>query len=221
MPCAIRLQYSGGNLTFDQEDFLKYSSGGFHPLSLGDTLSAGRYTIYHKLGFGSFATVWLAKDKQYDPPAAPRFFFSFLFDISSHRTNRWVAVKILTANHSRLSQEHQTLLALAECAKNENNSLEALFIIQLLDQFVHQGPNGSHLCLVFALLGPSVHNVVDSCRMAAQYDGVQYHEFLKPPTILKISRQLLKAVAFMHKSGYAHGGKTNTPMLANSLHIGD
>jgi serine/threonine-protein kinase SRPK3 len=110
---------------------------------------------------------------------------------------------------------------LAECAKNGYNSLEALFIIQLLDQFIHQGPNGSHLCLVFDLLGPSMLDVVDSCRMAARHRGVDYHEFLEPPTILKVSRQLLKAVAFMHKSGYAHGGKTNTHMLATSLHIGD
>jgi serine/threonine protein kinase len=64
MPCPIRLQYSGGNLIYDQEDFLKYRSGGFHPVSLRDTLSAGRYTIHNKLGFGSFATVWLAKDKE-------------------------------------------------------------------------------------------------------------------------------------------------------------
>jgi hypothetical protein len=77
MPCAIRLQYSGGNLILDQEDFLKYSPGGFHPVSLGDTLSAGRYKIYHKLGFGSSATVWLANDKEYGPPAA-LCFFTFL-----------------------------------------------------------------------------------------------------------------------------------------------
>jgi serine/threonine protein kinase len=110
---------------------------------------------------------------------------------------------------------------LADRAKNGHNNLEARFIIQLLDQFVHQGPNGSHLCLVFDLLGPSVHKVVESCRMAAQQEETPFHEFLEPPTILKVSRQLLKAVAFMHKAGYAHGGKTNTPMLAKPLHIGD
>jgi serine/threonine-protein kinase SRPK3 len=121
------------------------------------------------------------------------------------------------ASHSRLSQEHQSLLALAEYARNDHNSLEALFIIQLLDHFVHQGPNGSHLCLVFNLLGPSVHKVVESCRMAAHDDETEYHEFLDPTTILKVSRQLLKAVAFMHKAGYAHGGKKNTPILAKPL----
>lgn len=58
-----------------------------------------------------------------------------------------------------------------------------------------------------------MYDVVDSCRTAAQLDGVEYHDFLKPPTILKMTRQLLKAVAFVHKSGYAHGGKTNAPTL--------
>lgn len=68
MVCTVRQQFSGGNLIYNQEDFLEYSPGGFHPVSPGDTLCAGDYTIYHKLGFGAFATVWLAKDKQYDPP---------------------------------------------------------------------------------------------------------------------------------------------------------
>lgn len=53
----------------------------------------------------------------------------------------------------------------------------------------------------------SVCRVADACRVAAQLDGVHYHEFLKPPTILKLSRQLLKAAACMHKCGYVHGGK--------------
>ena len=45
-----------------------YTPGGYHPAHLGDTLltlpgsDKPRYRVLHKLGYGSFSTVWLAKD---------------------------------------------------------------------------------------------------------------------------------------------------------------
>lgn len=58
------------------EDVELYRPGGFHPVHLGDTLSDGRYWIIHKLGFGGFSTVWLAREES---------------------QNRYVALKISTA----------------------------------------------------------------------------------------------------------------------------
>jgi hypothetical protein len=40
-----------------------YVKGGFHPVCIGDSFKNGRYTIRHKLGYGSSSTVWLAKDQ--------------------------------------------------------------------------------------------------------------------------------------------------------------
>ena len=40
----------------------KYLSGVYTSVGIGDTFKDGRYTIIHKLGWGSFATVWLARD---------------------------------------------------------------------------------------------------------------------------------------------------------------
>ena len=44
------------------EDVRRYTEGGYHPTHLGDVMKDGRYHIMHKLGFGSYSTVWLAKD---------------------------------------------------------------------------------------------------------------------------------------------------------------
>jgi serine/threonine-protein kinase SRPK3 len=44
---------------------LGYRPGGYHPVCLGDTFKGGRYKVHHKLGWGGFSTVWLAKDKEY------------------------------------------------------------------------------------------------------------------------------------------------------------
>jgi len=39
-----------------------YRPGGLHPIHIGDTLDGERYKILRKLGYGSFSTVWLARD---------------------------------------------------------------------------------------------------------------------------------------------------------------
>jgi serine/threonine-protein kinase SRPK3 len=47
----------------DYESLENYRRGGFHPVSLGDRFYDGRYTIMHKLGFGTTSMVWLARDR--------------------------------------------------------------------------------------------------------------------------------------------------------------
>ncbi|KAI4293953.1 kinase-like protein [Schizophyllum commune Loenen D] len=45
------------------ESLICYQPQGYHPLKIGDVLSSSssRYRIMHKLGFGGYATVWLAQ----------------------------------------------------------------------------------------------------------------------------------------------------------------
>ena len=38
-----------------------YRPGGYHPVHLGDVYRE-RYRVIHKLGFGAYSTVWLARD---------------------------------------------------------------------------------------------------------------------------------------------------------------
>ena len=97
----------------------------------------------------------------------------------------------MTADSRKESQELRNLRSLAKHSKGK-------YIVELLDEFLHYGPNGTHQCLVFELLGPSLETVLEY----SFYDG----ESLEPEIVLKISQQLLQAIALIHEVGYAHGG---------------
>jgi serine/threonine-protein kinase SRPK3 len=55
--CLLKLE--------DVESVEHYCPGRFHPITIGDHLH-GPYRIVHKLGFGAYSTVWLAKDERAD-----------------------------------------------------------------------------------------------------------------------------------------------------------
>lgn len=48
----------------DVEPLHRYRKGGYHPVSLGEYLKAGRYKVLHKLGWGGYSTVWAARDQR-------------------------------------------------------------------------------------------------------------------------------------------------------------
>lgn len=69
LPSALYLEmdlsmFCQSNLLYTQESLSRYQPGGYHPVNLGDTFESDRYKIYHKLGWGGFSTVWLAKDRR-------------------------------------------------------------------------------------------------------------------------------------------------------------
>jgi hypothetical protein len=43
----------------------RYHHGQFHPVTIGDHLH-DRYRIVHRLGFGAYSTMWLARDERAD-----------------------------------------------------------------------------------------------------------------------------------------------------------
>ncbi|KAH9225412.1 hypothetical protein K456DRAFT_1731952 [Colletotrichum gloeosporioides 23] len=101
-----------------------YPEGGLHPVRIGDQLADGRYTIFHKLGRGSFSTVWLARDE---------------------KMNCNAAIKITGGHFTKSSNESDVLkfIASSRITQAGREYLQAL-----LHHFFHQGPNGIHSCLV-------------------------------------------------------------------------
>jgi serine/threonine protein kinase len=121
------------------------------------------------------------------------------------RHNRWVSIKIMTAASTEASTERRAFQYLLEHSKG---SLSSNNVVQLLDNFIHQGPNGSHRCLVLELLGPSIRHVLG--------DFDDEDDNLEPETIIKLSKQLLQSIAFLHRARFAHGGMCHHIVNKNS-----
>ena len=119
----------------DVEDFEAYVPGGFHPAFIGESFRNGRYTIVHKLGFGGYSTIWLARDQQHQ---------------------RYVSLKILAASETGKTTEGSVLRLLQD---GDPTHVGKKFVPPFLDEFSFQGPNGQHQCLVGLPFGHSVSKV--------------------------------------------------------------
>jgi serine/threonine protein kinase len=117
----------------DVENLEGYMPGGYHPTVIGDTFCSGRYTIVHKLGFGGYSTIWLARDQQ---------------------LLRYVSLKILIAGAASQDSHEAEILHLL--TKGDPNCVGTQFIPPLLDQFSFDGPNGHHRCFVGEPAGWSI-----------------------------------------------------------------
>ena len=113
----------------------------------------------------------------------------------------------MTADATSSSHELDILRSLA---KRYNGSLSSQYIVQILDDFLHSGPNGTQQCLIFELLGPTLDMVTSDY---SDYNDPKPR--LEPDTVLRFSQQLLNAIAFVHKAGYGHGGTTSHETLAD------
>ena len=156
------------------EQIEDYRIGGFHPVHLGDSFADSRYYILHKLGYGGFSTVWLARDKAH---------------------NQLVSLKILTAEASNSHLNLEILQALKENPLNHPGHRHIMFI---LDHFAVQGPNGSHLCLVSQVAGPSIEEELS--YLPGQVAGCRR---LRGDIARSFARQTAQALGFLHAAQYS------------------
>ncbi|KAF8870261.1 kinase-like protein [Gymnopilus junonius] len=116
------------------EEIPQYIPGGYHPIAIGDILGTNdscRYRIMHKLGYGSYSTVWLAQ--------------------KTDSSNSFVAVKITMAE---VGQSLEAAMLEAASRQVQSNSEQRPGSLALLDHFTLEGPNGSHSVLMTDIVVP-------------------------------------------------------------------
>ncbi|KAG6160514.1 hypothetical protein E4U51_007490 [Claviceps purpurea] len=163
------------------ENQTRYKRFGLHPITLGDVLpkpltcvsdvnKEPRYRIMLKLGHGAFATVWLARDLV---------------------EKRYVAVKVGLGSDKPLPDREADILSQIRETGPGKHGYER--VIELLDVFIVEGPNGFHQCLVTEVVSPLSD---PKARQHCSYDVV---------------RQTVEGFAFLHGEGIVHGD----PHIAN------
>ncbi|KAI0816352.1 kinase-like domain-containing protein [Xylaria sp. FL0064] len=117
-----------------------YTRGGYHPVHIDDRLHQ-RYRIVHKLGHGSFSTVWLALDEQ---------------------ASKYVAIKVGTADAD--IREIDILSKLASAGTGSPAADKASMVLPAIDRFCTAGPNGNHPCFVTSPASCSLGDSKEACN---------------------------------------------------------
>ncbi|KNE61093.1 CMGC/SRPK protein kinase [Allomyces macrogynus ATCC 38327] len=151
----------------DEEDAQDYCPGGYHPVNIGDKFKDGRYTVLRKLGWGHFSTVWLCRDNQ---------------------KYRYVALKIVKSapHYTETAQDEITLLQ--RVVQADPNHPGRKFVVELYDNFVHTGPHGHHVCMVFEVLGENLLSLIRRYR----------HQGIPIPLVKQLSAQVLCGLDYLH-----------------------
>ncbi|EPS38452.1 hypothetical protein H072_7793 [Dactylellina haptotyla CBS 200.50] len=155
-------------VTADEEDFEDYCKGGYHPVEVGEQFKDGKYTVIRKLGWGHFSTVWLSRDNE---------------------TGRHVALKVVrsAAHYTETALDEIKLLQKIVTAKPEHPGRQ--FVVSLLDSFEHKGPNGTHVCMVFEVLGENLLGLIKKWN----------HRGIPMQLVKQITKQVLLGLDYLHR----------------------
>jgi len=110
------------------EDVEMYKPGGFHPVSIGDVFSNGRYKVLHKLGYGGSSTVWLARDQR------PR----------SSASDTLVALRVISADESSKPKDEIADLVVPsklDALASASNNPARHSVLPIMEHFMEEGPN--------------------------------------------------------------------------------
>uniref|UniRef100_A0AAQ4RHN2 non-specific serine/threonine protein kinase n=1 Tax=Gasterosteus aculeatus aculeatus TaxID=481459 RepID=A0AAQ4RHN2_GASAC len=150
----------------EQEDPNDYCKGGYHHVKVGD-LYSGKYHVIRKLGWGHFSTVWLSWDIQ---------------------VKRFVAMKVVKSAEHYTETAVDEIKLLRSVRNSDPNDPNREMVVQMVDDFKISGINGTHVCMVFEVLG---HHLL-KWIIKSNYQG------LPLPCVKSIIRQVLQGLDYLH-----------------------
>ncbi|KAH9958529.1 kinase-like domain-containing protein [Lactifluus volemus] len=178
--------YSQSIMTEDEEDWEDYCKGGYHPVQIGDSFSDARYTVVRKLGWGHFSTVWLAKDQKLNRhvalkivKSAPRYTETALDEIK-------LLQRLITSTTPPIPPSPSNPNPTPSPSHTHPGRSH---VVSFLDHFRHKGPHGTHVCMVFEVLGENLLGLIKR----HQRKGVPQH------LVRQIAKQILLGLDYMHR----------------------
>ena len=169
----------------EDETIEDYKIGGYHPVHVGEIFMC-RYIVIQKLGWGHFSTVWLAKDLQYNTFVALKIQKSAPHYLEA----AYDEVEILeqVSSYWKKPEWAESAKGYLGDAQNSRN-MDSCFCVQLLNSFLHYGPNGKHFVMVFEIMGV---NLLDIIR---RYD----YKGIPIPLVRIIAKQVLIGLDYLHR----------------------
>ena len=177
----------------EDEGMPDYKIGGYHPIHVGEIL-IDRYVIIQKLGWGHFSTVWLTKDLKYNSYVALKVQKSAQHyveaaydevDILDQVANNWKTEEWQRS----IGEYYKTDKHLMSRLAKHGVISESSHCTQLLNSFIHHGPNGKHFIMVFEILGVNFLEVIKRY----EYKGVPL------PLVKKLAKQCLIGLDYLHR----------------------
>ncbi|CAH0398808.1 unnamed protein product [Chilo suppressalis] len=150
----------------EQEDSADYCKGGYHPVKIGD-LFLNRYHVTRKLGWGHFSTVWLCWDLE---------------------DKRFVALKVVKSAPHFTETALDEIKILKAVRDSDPSDPKRNKTVQLLNDFKITGVNGTHVCMVFEVLGHHLLKLI----LKSNYRGIPREN------VKTIIRQVLEGLDYLH-----------------------
>lgn len=137
-------------------------------MTVGETYNNGKYVVVRKLGWGHFSTVWLSRDTT---------------------TGKHVALKVVrsAAHYTETAIDEIKLLQKIVQANPEHPGRK--HVVSLLDSFEHKGPNGTHVCMVFEVLGENLLGLIKRWN----------HRGIPMDLVKQITKQVLLGLDYLHR----------------------
>lgn len=154
--------------TADEEDQEDYCKGGYHPVTIGEKFKDGKYTVVRKLGWGHFSTVWLSRD---------------------NTTGKHVALKVVRSAAHYTETAIDEIKLLNKIVQANPNHPGRRHVVSLLDSFEHKGPNGTHVCMVFEVLGENLLGLIKRWN----------HRGIPMALVKQITKQVLLGLDYLHR----------------------
>ena len=137
-------------------------------MCVGEVFKDGKYKVTRKLGWGHFSTVWLSKDTE---------------------TGKHVALKVVRSAAHYTETAVDEIKLLNKIVQANPNHPGKRHVVSLLDSFEHKGPNGTHVCMVFEVLGENLLGLIKRWN----------HRGIPMALVKQITKQVLLGLDYLHR----------------------
>lgn len=114
---------------------------------------------------------------------------SFVCVLHLVRVKRHVALKVVKSDGHYTETALDEIQLLQRLVTSDPNHPGRRHVVQLLDDFRHTGPNGSHVCMVFEVLGENLLGLIKRYQ----------HRGVPPHIVQQIAKQVLLGLDYLHK----------------------